>query len=352
MSVTAIGLVVVLATVSLVGCGGEMTVAVRLSRETAFPPVPAQTGVASVQELGREAPLKAGRTYVFHKIGSREWSCEEVRVDALAQIPDKDGIRVEGFTDLCGHAASPEEVLKTVADIFGYGSDLPGRFRKGDRLLLYSEREDRTAGPGRVLAAEIEVRGERRQAFHFELPDGYAGYFDSAGESLNELFSKSPLDQGVISSKFSYMRLHPILGICRPHLGTDYAAPMGTPVRAVGAGEVVYEGWKGGFGMYVELRHAQNYVSGYGHLSRLADGLRKGNRVRESEVIGYVGESGLATGPHLDFRLYDNGEPVDFCKTKFPKRKVPDYLLSEFYSRQQFYLGALKGGKPFGGGSG
>jgi murein DD-endopeptidase MepM/ murein hydrolase activator NlpD len=188
------------------------------------------------------------------------------------------------------------------------------------------------------------VGGRCFQAFYYTLPDGSQGYFDSKGNSLQKLFLKAPLSYTRISSTFTYRRFHPILKIYRPHLGIDYAAPTGTPVCSLGDGTITYLGRRGGFGRFIAVRHNRHYKTTYGHLSRFAKGLHSGSRVTRGEVIGYVGSSGMATGPHLDFRFYRDGRPINFLKTEFPHaRSIPKRLWTDFQHKYQTCLAALHG---------
>src|SRR2546428_2450066 len=149
-------------------------------------------------------------------------------------------------------------------------------------------------------------------------------YYDLAGRSLRKSFLKSPLEFSRVTSGFTYARPHPILGGVRPHLAIDYGAPVGTPVRAVADGVVVHAGWNGGHGIQVHLRHRSGYETQYNHLSRIAPGLQAGARVRQKQIIGNVGATGLATGPHLDYRGAKNGPFVDALGAQFiPGEPVP-----------------------------
>ncbi|MGB6606465.1 MAG: M23 family metallopeptidase, partial [Atribacterota bacterium] len=150
-----------------------------------------------------------------------------------------------------------------------------------------------------------------------------------------------------ISSYFSKNRLHPILRIWRPHLAIDYAAPTGTPVSTIGDGTVIFVGWNDGYGNYIQIRHPNNYITGYGHLSRFAKALKKGQKVKQGEIIGYVGATGLATGPHLDFSISENGKRVDFLKLKLPAASSVDPRYStQFNEVKDKLLSDLKNGFP------
>jgi murein DD-endopeptidase MepM/ murein hydrolase activator NlpD len=172
-------------------------------------------------------------------------------------------------------------------------------------------RPDNTARNSRVLAVQLEARGRTHEAYLFRAPDGTEDYYARDGSSLKRAFLRAPLEFRRISSAFSRSRFHPVLGIARPHNGIDYAAATGTPVRAVGDGVIGKAGWGGGYGNVVEIRHQQGYMSRYAHLNGFARGIRPGVRVRQGDLIGYVGSTGMSTGPHLHYEFHVNGRPVD-----------------------------------------
>ena len=158
-----------------------------------------------------------------------------------------------------------------------------------------------------------------------------AGHFDEKGESLRKVFLKSPLKFGRISSRFSRRRFHPVQKRYKPHLGVDYAAPTGTPIRAVGDGRILKIGRYGGSGKMVVLKHMSSYVTKYLHLSRFSRGLRIGSRVRQGQIIGFVGSTGLATGPHLHFELHEFGRVVDPLRVNLPSSDpIPKELLPSY----------------------
>jgi murein DD-endopeptidase MepM/ murein hydrolase activator NlpD len=321
------------------------------------------TGCATIdrEKRGAESTLQPGRsseqpepvpagprgfTYDFEYRGEEEWECERSTVKPSVVVDAKKGIPMDKIPEWCSATEAPEELVMDLADLFSSKIDFLTDIHGGDRFTVYfqkwSDNGHRTSyGP--VLAVRMVIGGKEHSAFYYELPDGYAGYFDENGESLERLFLKSPLNYRRITSRFTLRRVHPILKVPRPHFGIDYAAPEGTPVNAIGSGIVSYRGWKKGFGRYVEIKHRRSYRSAYGHLSRFEDGLRKGRRVKANEVIGYVGQSGLATGAHLDFRLYRHGKPIDFLELESPpRRKVPSSKRSDFSTRYEFYLSALQ----------
>jgi murein DD-endopeptidase MepM/ murein hydrolase activator NlpD len=206
-----------------------------------------------------------------------------------------------------------------LSDVYAWTIDFFG-IQKGDYFkLIYEELsvDDKFIGYGRIHSAVFNNEGKDFYAFYF-IQDNQGDYFDDKGQSLRRTFLKAPLHFKRISSHYSHNRMHPILKVRRPHLGVDYAADYGTPVQAVGDGTVVSAGKEGAAGNMVKIRHNGTYSTAYLHLSKFSPGIRKGVHVRQGDVIGYVGSSGRSTGPHLDFRFYQNGNPVDPLKVQSP----------------------------------
>jgi murein DD-endopeptidase MepM/ murein hydrolase activator NlpD len=229
------------------------------------------------------------------------------------------------------------ELALALADIFAWDIDFFVDLRPGDHYaFLYGQRfrEGKLVGNGRIVAAHFHNGSTRHRAYYYQAPGKRADYYDDQGNSLRKVFLKSPLRYSRISSGFSKRRLHPILKIYRPHPGVDYAAPTGTPVAAVGDGRVISRRWKNGYGRFIAIRHNSRYVTSYGHLYRYASKIKVGSNVKQGQVIGYVGASGLATGPHLDFRMKKDGRFVNPLKNRLPAaRPVPPNYLSDFKKR-------------------
>jgi len=238
------------------------------------------------------------------------------------------------------------DLIYRFADIFAWEIDFLTDTRKGDTLKLIWEQHLSPGGKvvtqGRILAAQYINEGRTHTAIFFKDKENHSDYYTSEGKSLRRSFLRSPLNYRRISSGFSWNRLHPILRIYRPHLGIDYAAPIGTPIWTVAEGTVTFVGWNGGYGRYIKIKHAQGITTSYGHLSRYAKGIRKGVKVKQGQTIGYVGSTGLSTGPHLDFRITQNGRFVNFLQTKFPTASSvkPEYF-DEFERTSQKYFGYL-----------
>ena len=202
-----------------------------------------------------------------------------------------------------------DQLVLDFADIFSWEIDFNSEIQPGDRFQIVVE--EYYAGQtfvkyGRILYAEYKSASKHSQGIYFQQPGVRDDYYTPKGQSLRKALLRSPLKFTRISSRYSRSRLHPILGVRRPHLGVDYAAPEGSPVWAVADGTVVSCGWNGGYGRQVIIRHANGYKSMYGHLSRFAPAIWKGKSIRQKQIIGYVGSTGISTGPHLDFRLLKN----------------------------------------------
>ncbi len=302
--------------------------------------------------LGSEGVIER----LIYRRGLRQYF--EVRLDSTGYVVKKTEIplvgamrRIEGVVETSLWDAfveigeNPEIALK-LADVFAWEIDFLTDTRKGDTFTIIVEEiycDGQFVEFGDIYAARYVNDGVEHLGFRFVGKDGRVGYYDYDGQSLKRVFLKSPLNYRRISSYFSRRRFHPILKVYRPHYGVDYAAPTGTPVVSIGDGRVVYAGWKGGMGKYVEIRHNNVYTSCYGHLSRFARGIRKGVRVSQGQVIGYVGMTGLATGPHLDFRIKRFGSYVNPLTIKYPRAEpISDEELRDFASLRDSLLRALK----------
>jgi murein DD-endopeptidase MepM/ murein hydrolase activator NlpD len=245
---------------------------------------------------------------------------------------------------------SPQLVIE-LAEIFSSDFDFTADSRSGDRFRLLVEK--RYAGEqfvdyGQVLVAQYLSDGRILTGVGFEPAGGRTAYYDLEGRSLRKTFLKSPLAFTRITSGFTYARPHPILGGVRPHLAVDYAAPVGTPVQAVAGGTVLLAGWNGGNGIQVHLRHHAGYETLYNHLSRLGPGVRRGARVDQRQVIGYVGSTGLSTGPHLDYRVKKNGRFVNPLNEKFvPGQPLDGAEHRRYLSEARALVRRLEESSPF-----
>jgi murein DD-endopeptidase MepM/ murein hydrolase activator NlpD len=235
------------------------------------------------------------------------------------------------------------DMVDDLVDIFSDRISFHRDFRKGDRFSLIFHEHEKVDGSGStsgpILAAALEVRGNHYTAIRYVGADGKPRYFNEDGKLIGNTFLRYPLKFSRISSHFSDGRLHPVLKVKRPHNGVDFAAPTGTPVRTVGDGVVTFAGRKGGHGIMIEIKHSDRYKTGYSHLSAISPGIVRGKKVTQGTVIGKVGMTGLATGPHLHFSLYDYGKYVDPLKAKLPKAEElrPDIKISPSYLARARY---------------
>ena len=233
-----------------------------------------------------------------------------------------------------------DRLTMELAGIFGWEIDFVYDVRKGDHfevvyeeLYLNGEKFD----TGRILSARFVNRGEDNIALLYTDSNGDSDYYSPNGKSMRKAFLRTPINARV-SSPFNLQRRHPVLGVVRPHEGTDYGAPTGTPIKAAGAGRVSFSGWKGGYGRTVILQHGDNISTLYAHMSRLGKGIKKGTRVKQGETIGYVGSSGMVTGAHLHYEFRLNGSPRNSRTVKLPDAKpVPASEMARFkrYTEQR-----------------
>ena len=222
------------------------------------------------------------------------------------------------------NGGTPQLVHKLV-DVFAWQVDF-FRIQKGDKFKVIYEEErvnGKTVGIGRIKAAWFEYFGKEHYAIFFDECGG-KDYFDECGKSVRRPFLKAPLNYTRISSRYNPRRFHPVLKRYKAHLGTDYAAPTGTPIRSVGYGVITEAQYKGGNGNYVKVRHNSTYTTQYLHMSKIASGIRPGVTVYQGQTIGYVGSTGLATGPHLCFRFWKNNRQVDALKVNLPSAEPVD----------------------------
>ncbi len=241
-------------------------------------------------------------------------------------------------------AGETPEMVMLIADIFGWDIDFNTEPRVGDTFRVAFEKKtysDGSVAYGRVFAAEYVNQGQDYQAVLFRDARGRPAYYAPDGSSLQKMFLRSPLVfGGRVTSRFSRSRFHPVLKRRRPHLGIDYGAPSGSPVQAIGSGRVLFAGRKGGHGRMVHLRHSNGFETMYLHLSRIL--VRGGQRVEQGQRIGLVGSTGLSTGPHLDFRITQNGKYRNFEALRLPPAvPVAKSDFAEFVALRDSYLAML-----------
>lgn len=252
---------------------------------------------------------------------------------ALAYVTLKGTLSSSLYESIVKHGESPELVYD-FADIFAWVIDFLTECQSGDTFEIIVEREffrNRHIRDRKVIAAVYRGDIGTYYAFYYRDPDEREDYYDEEGNSLRKQLLKSPLQYRRISSYFSLSRLHPILRVRRPHYGVDFAAPRGTPVATVGDGHVVFAGWKGGYGRLVIINHPNSFKTYYAHLSRIEKGVVAGAKVKQGEVIGYVGSTGLSTGPHLHFGIKKYGKWANPLKIDLPPAEPINEKYKELY---------------------
>jgi murein DD-endopeptidase MepM/ murein hydrolase activator NlpD len=294
---------------------------------------------AAIPELRKlEYPMSKLKSLLIEKdADSQEW---KARV-AIRQVET----RTEAFlgtvdTSLWNSAVAAgidSSVISQLSNIFAWQVNFSREIHTGDSWRLTIERkylEGKPLGWGNILAAEFANGVDTYSAVRFAGSDGIGTYYDRAGESLRRLFLKSPVPFSHISSGFTSRRMHPILKVNRPHNGVDYSAPAGTPVHAVGAGVVAHASYDSASGNMIKINHNATYSTSYHHLSKFASNMRVGQRISQGDLVGFVGSTGLATGPHLHFAFYERGVYVDPQGIKFPAAdpispaKRPEFIAS------------------------
>ena len=270
--------------------------------------------VTGLEYLWRDATVKVEST-------EDGWSVEKNTIPSTQRSRVVTG-RVDSslYQDGVEAGLSGAQIME-LATIFEYDIDFFSDFKKGDGFsVLFEEKHyvDGRKQPGRVVAAEVEAGGDPFRIFHFTNRAGQSGYYDVEGKALRRAFLRAPLSYQRISSRYDLNRRHPIFRTVRPHRAIDYAAPAGTPVVALGRGQVTFAGWQGGYGNMVEIKHPSGYSTRYAHFSRIAKGIRRGKSVDQGDVVGYVGQTGHATGPHLHFEMLQKGNKINFLALRTP----------------------------------
>jgi murein DD-endopeptidase MepM/ murein hydrolase activator NlpD len=270
--------------------------------------------------------FQRGRRDVYRlrtsKDGGLAASHEEVPLER--RVVRLSGVVSSSIFDTMIALGEEPDLVNKFTDIFAWDLDFSKETKPGDDFRIVFEKffdRDGFVRYGKILAGQYRTGHEQLVAIHFEDEEGSGDYYHPDGTSVRRSFLRAPLRYTRISSRYSKSRLHPILNVRRPHEGVDYAAPVGTPVWSVADGTVIFKGWSGGFGRLVKIRHNNGWISYYGHLSSYADGVRVGRRVRQQDPIGYVGATGLATGPHLDYRLKVDGRFIDPLRAELPNSR-------------------------------
>ncbi|OGY63204.1 MAG: hypothetical protein A3I89_01060 [Candidatus Harrisonbacteria bacterium RIFCSPLOWO2_02_FULL_41_11] len=249
------------------------------------------------------------------------WQAEKTPIEYSVKIDSAKGVIENSLYQTIVEQNLDERLALALAETFAWQIDFAAQIQKGDSFKVIYEKKYRDgvySHPGKILAAEFNNYGEKFQGFYYESENTKAGYYDENSNSVQKVFLKAPLQYKYISSGFSYARLNPITNQVSPHRGIDYAAPAGTPAVSVGGGTVVQAGWNGYYGISVKVRHNEMYTTVYGHFSSLAKGIRVGTKVAQGQIVGYVGSTGLSTGPHLHYEMHKFGALINPFKEKIP----------------------------------
>ena len=294
---------------------------------------------------------------IIEKKDSGEFGVDVREIVYDIKIVSARGVITSSLFETALEGGIPPGVIIEMATIFGWDIDFASSVYEGDSFTVVYEERFRAAregeprqgrdgelarlaeasakrvGPGKILTAQFINGGVEFATFYYEDPSGYTEYYNKDGREMRRQFLRSPLDYKRITSGFSYNRYHPILNAFTTHRAIDYAAAAGTPVSATAAGTVNYVGWKGGNGKYVGIRHANGYRTGYAHLSAYAKGVYVGAKVKQNQVVGFVGSTGLSTGPHLHYEMFKNGAFINPLRMDLPpgkpveKEYFEDFLL-------------------------
>ncbi len=290
------------------------------------------------------------RLHLHRNAKQRDWHAEVTqRLVSVRQRIATGVIRGSLFAS-AERAGMDQRTTMNLVDIFAWDIDFARDMRSGDSFkVIYEERFDdngRVLGSS-ILAARFVNQGRTFEAVRYQQKNGQVNYFTPDGKSLRKAYLKAPVKFSRISSRFTLRRKHPILGYTRAHRGVDYAAPMGTPIHAIGDGRIIFKGWKGGYGRFILIRHTNRlHATAYGHMSRYAH-VKRGQFVKQGQIIGYVGMSGLATGPHLHFEFRVRGRAVNPLTIKHPPaRPIARAERDRFMQQTAPLLGQLKQPSP------
>lgn len=301
----------------------------------------------SVEGELREIDYKIDSDRMLKIVPAADGFAAEIKaIPSVTEITVVSGQLQDSLFNAVEQAGESPEVALRLAQIFGYDLDFYTDPREGDTFRILLEKKKYTngqpAGYGKIFAAEYDNHGKKYQALLFHDEFDHPGYYTADGKSLQKAFLRSPLKFGApVTSHFSNARFHPILKTVRPHLGTDYGAPVGTPVQSIGSGRVLFAGLKSGEGNMVSIAHANGYETMYLHLSRMY--VRAGERIEIGKTIGLVGSTGLSTGPHLDFRILQRGQYKNFEKLGLPPSDpISKKHLPEFMAVREKWLPLLK----------
>jgi len=289
--------------------------------------------------VGLRFDLENGaRTVSVARRGKGPFSAQEVKKRLTPQLV-RGNAMIESSLYVAGlRAGVPPAVMIQLIQIYSFDVDFQREIRKGDKLEVmfnnYYDDGGKLVRQGDVLYASLTLRGTIIPLYRFTPPNGRVDYFNRKGESVRKALMRTPIDGARLTSGFG-RRLHPILHYTKLHTGIDFAAPVGTPIYAAGNGTITMRGWNGGYGRYIRIRHNDSYQTAYAHMSRLAPSFSIGSRVRQGQIIGYVGNTGRSTGPHLHYEVHYKNRPINPMGLKLPAgQKLRNKNLEEFLGRR------------------
>jgi murein DD-endopeptidase MepM/ murein hydrolase activator NlpD len=301
--------------------------------------------ITEVLQLQREIDYSSSLKVVRNAAG---FSAEQIQHRLTSKYVEAEGRISSSLFEAAANAGISDRVIMNLAGIFAWDIDFVLDIRQGDQFRVIVEelwRDGRRVSEGDILAAEFINQGERFRAIRYVDPQGDSSFYSPDGRNMRKAFLRAPLSFSRISSNFNPNRRHPVLNTIRAHKGVDYAAAGGTPVMAAGDGKIIHRGKKGGYGNTVIVQHGGNITTLYAHLSKFNRKAGNGSRVKQGQVIGYVGQSGLATGPHLHYEYRKNGAYLNPRTVKLPDAAPIDAALKEDFTRKaQPFLGMLDGG--------
>ena len=300
---------------------------------------PLASGDNADRFFGFEIPLDYARSVRVESTEESVFHAVEIEKELKTQH-----VRAEGVIDWSLFASGtdagvPVNVMTELVRAFSWDVDFQRDIRKNDGFeVMFEQKIDEHGQPvhnGKIVFAALTLSGDRKPIYLHQMADGRWDYFDDNGQSAKKALMRTPIDGARLSSHFG-KRKHPILGYTKQHTGTDFAAPPGTPIYAAGDGVIDYAAWKGGYGKYIRIRHNSEYSTAYAHMRAFAKGMGKGKRVRQGQIIGYVGTTGQSTGPHLHYEIIHNGVKVNPMRVKMPSgEKLKGLELAKFEETRQ-----------------
>lgn len=302
----------------------------------------------AVRLVGLSLRPDVERQVLVSQNSAGQWVTHELRTQLTPGYNRVAGTIQQSIYQAALALGAGDQQVVDFADILGYDIDFQRETQAGDEFEIFYETFDDERGQpvkaGAILYAEMNGQALKKGFYRFTpSDDGQVDYFDDKGQSAKKFLMKTPINGARLSSSFGN-RKHPILGYTKLHKGTDFAAPTGTPIYAAGSGVITYKGYNGGYGNYIKVQHANGYETAYAHMSRYATGAAKGTRVRQGQIIGYVGSTGASTGPHLHYEVYVNKKPVNAMALKLPTGRKLEGPQLEAFNAEKARIDALRNG--------